>query len=341
MGRNSIEIKSTIITEPFTIRTDDEKGANMLKYFNLQLFGEGGEGSSSADGSGSTESAVVNNDGAGEEIPAFIPEKAKDIYRKAMKNSKPKVEVKEESKPPIQESSHIPYEDLIKSDEYKEEHKAWMDKTIQKRFKKYDGLEEKDAKMSQIISTVAQKYNLDSNADDFLDKLTEAVNADDAYVEEYAIEHNISNEEARERINMQKKLDSYEAEKKAREEEEARNYRTQRLFESAARTKAVYPEFDLDKEMQNEKFVNLCRSMHEDTLNAYRVIHYDELLQKQGLAISQRASQQIANAVQSKSNRPIENGLSSQAAAVVQTDFRNMNLAQIRAYADEQRRARR
>ena len=314
----------------------------MLKLFNLQLFGEGGgEGPSSAEGSGTTDSAVVNNDGAGEEIPAFIPEKARDIYRKAMKNSKPKEEVKEESKPPIQQSSHIPFEDLIKSDEYKEEHKAYMDKTIQSRLKKYKDIEAKDSKMSQVLSVVAQKYNLDPSAEDYLDKLSEAVNADDAYVEEYAIEHNISNEEARERINMQKKLDSYEAEKRAREEEEARNARTQRLFESAARTKAVYPEFDLDTEMQNEMFVKLCKTTNEDTLAAYRVVHHNELLQRQGLAISQKASQQIANAVASNSNRPVENGLSSQASAVVKTDFRNMNLAQIRAFADAQRNARR
>lgn len=315
----------------------------MLKYFNLQLFGEGGgEGSSSAEGSGSTESSVVNNDGAtGEEIPAFIPEKAKDIYRKAMKNSKPKEEVKAEPKPPTQESSHIPFEDLIKSDEYKEEHKAYMDKTIQSRLKKYKDIEARDSEMSQILSVVAQKYNIDPSSDDYLTKLTEAVNKDDSYIEEYAIEHNISNEEARQRINMQKKLDSYEAEKRQREEEEARNYRTQRLFESAARTKAVYPDFDLDKEMQNEQFVRLCQATMEDTLAAYRTIHHNELMQKQGLAISQRASQQIANAVASNSNRPTENGLSSQASAVVKTDFRNMSLAQIRAYADEQRNARR
>jgi len=316
----------------------------MLKYFNLQLFGEGGgEGSSSAEGSGSTDSTVVSNDGAGEEIPAFIPEKAKDIYRKAMKNSKPQAEVKAEPKPPAndQVSSHIPYEDLIKSDEYKEEHKAYMDKAIQKRFKKYDGLEARDSKMSQIISVVGQKYKLDPSADDYLDKLSEAVNADDAYVEEFAIEHNISNEEARDRINMQRKLDNYEAEKRAREEEEARNYRTQRLYESAARTKAVYPDFDLEREMENEQFVRLVKATNEDTLAAYRVVHHNELLQRQGMAISQKASQQIANAVASNSNRPVENGLSSKASAVVQTDFRNMSLAQIRAYADEQRRARR
>ena len=338
-----------MIIESFTTRTETKKGANMLKEFDIQLFGEGGgEGSSSAEGSGSTESAVVDN-AAGEEIPAFIPEKAKDIYRKArnaelekQKNSKPTAaEVHEESKPPIHESSHIPFEDLIKSDEYKEEHKAYMDKTISSRLKKYKDIEAKDSKMSQVLSVVAQKYNLDPSAEDYLDKLTEAVNADDAYVENYAIEHNLSNDEARKQIDMQRRLDTYEAEKKAREEAEEKNARTRRLVEAAERAKAVYPEFDLEREMQNERFVRLCQATNEDVLAAYQVVHHDELMQRQGLAISQRASQQIANAVASNSKRPVENGLSSQASAIVQQDFRHMNLQQIRAYADEQRRARR
>ena len=333
-----------MIIEPFTIRTETKKGAHMLKKLNLQLFGEGGgEGTSSAEGSGSTESAVVDSV-AGEEIPAFIPEKARGIYRKAMKataESKPKTEPHEEQKPPTQESSHIPYRELIKSDEYKEEHKAYMDETIGSRLKKYKDIEAKDSKMSQVLQVVAQKYNLDTTSEDYLDKLSEAVNADDAYVESYAIEHNLSNEEARKQINMQRKLDNFEAEKAQRIEEEARNERTRRLFENAEKTKAVYPDFNLEAEMENPRFVQLCQATNEDVLAAYRVIHHNELMQRQGLAISQKASQQIANAVASNSNRPVENGLSSQASAVVKTDFRNMNLSQLRAYADEQRRARR
>lgn len=318
----------------------------MLKYFNLQLFAEGDGGDSGAGSTG--ESAVgSSNEAKGEEIPAFIPEKAKGMWKKAMEAEKAKTPAKEtapaeESKPPIQEDApkHIPFKDLIKSDEYKEEHKAYMDKTLSDRLKRYKGMEENNTKMSQVLSVVAQKYNLDPNSDDYLDKLTEAVNKDDAFVEDYAIEHNLSNEEARKQIDMRRKLDNYEADRIRREEEAARNERTQRLFMAAEKVKAVYPNFDLDTEMQNERFVRLCQATNEDVMAAYEVCHRDELKALQAQAFAQRATQQVANSVASNASRPIENGLSNRSAAVVQTDYRGMNLEQIRAKAAEFRRAK-
>lgn len=320
----------------------------MLEYFNLQLFAEGEGGDSSAESTG--ESAVGSSiEAKGEEIPAFIPEKAKEMWKKAMENTKAKAKVTEaptsteEPKPPVQEDApktHIPFKDLIKSDEYKEEHKAYMDKTLSDRLKRYKGIEENNTKMSQVLSVVAQKYNLDPNSEDYLDKLSAAVNKDDAFVEDYAIEHNLSNEEARKQIDMRRKLDNYEADRIRREEEAERNQRTQRLFMAAEKVKAVYPNFDLDTEMQNERFVRLCQATNEDVMAAYEVCHRDEIKALQAQAFAQRATQQVANSVASNASRPIENGLSNRSAAVVTTDYRGMNLEQIRAKAAEFRRAK-
>ena len=93
--------------------------------------------------------------------------------------------------------------------------------------------------------------------------------------------------------------------------------------------------------MANERFVTLCRATNEDVMAAYEVVHRDELKAMQSQALAQRAQQQIANSVASNASRPIENGLTSQASAIVSTDFSRMNLAQIRAFAEEQRRKQR
>jgi hypothetical protein len=53
---------------------------------------------------------------------------------------------------------------------------------------------------------------------------------------------------------------------------------------------------------------------------------------------SRQIQAQTANAVASNKARPIENGISSNAPSVVQDDFKNMSLADLRKYADEQRR---
>ena len=56
------------------------------KFINLQLFGEGGDG---GDGATGGESAGEVAEVTGEEVPAHIPERAREMYRKAMAKNKP------------------------------------------------------------------------------------------------------------------------------------------------------------------------------------------------------------------------------------------------------------
>lgn len=306
---------------------------------NLQLFAEGGDG---GDGG-----APASAEGTGEDSNlARIPDRAKDLYRKAVEANKPKeanqpkAEQAKPSETPKEDNkpTHIPFADLIKSDEYKEEHKAYMDKTISDRLKKYKGIEESNAKMNDMLASVAIKYGIDANSDDYLDALSDAINKDDSYIESYAYEHDLSTDEARRSLEMQRKIEAFEAEKRAREEFEAQQAQIQILLQNAERTKAQYPDFDLDTEMQNPNFRNMCAVTGGDTTAAYWAIHHDELMQKKGMQTAQVISQQLANTVAANKSRPIENGLSSQAATITQTDFSNMSLADVRKYAEEQRR---
>ena len=302
-----------------------------LYLLDLQLFGEGGDGGDAAGDSGESTS--------GDEIPALIPERARGAYKKALEANKPKqapTQPAEDAKP-----AHVSYADLIKSDEYKDEHKAYMDKTISDRLKKYKGMEEQNGKMANALNTVAMKYGLDAASETFLDELTAKINEDDSYIEDYAMDHNLSNEEARRSLEMQRKINQYEAERQQQEVMAQQQEAMRELLQSAERTKSVYPNFDLDTEMQNEAFRNLCAVTHGDTLAAYRTIHHDELMRAQGMQSAQIASQQIANSVAANKSRPIENGLSSQASAITTTDFSRMNLSQLRAWAEEQRRMQR
>ena len=310
-----------------------KKGAyRMLEYlFTLQLFAEGAEGGDSGDG-GNAEGVASGDEVS---IPAQIPERAKDLYKKAAKATKAQKPTEDVQTPTEGKPKHIPYADLIKSDEYKEEHQAWADKTISDRLKKYKGVEEENERMRNMLSKIAPKYDLEADSDDFLDRLSQAVDDDDSYVESYAFEHDLSTEEAKKSLDMQRRLKQLEAEKQIKEQEAAQREQINLLLQSAERTKAVYPEFDLDVEMQNEKFRNLCAVTQGDTLAAYRAIHFDELSRKQGLATAQKAQQKIANSVAANQNRPIENGLSSQASAIVTTNYNGMNLQQIRDKAAE------
>lgn len=297
---------------------------------NLQFFAEGADGGDGGDG-GVAEGVAES----GEAIPAFIPEKARETYRKAMKATKAQEPTIEEVQEATKEEpkAHIPFADLIKSDEYKEEHKAYMDKTISDRLKKYKGLEEQSGQMKDTLAKVAVKYGIDPEAEDFLEQISKSVSDDDAYLESYAIEHDLSTEEARKSLDMQRRLKSLEEEKRMREEQEAQNEQIRLLMASAEKTKAVYPDFNLDVEMQNERFRNICAVTQGDTMAAYQAVHFAELSQKQGLAVAQQAQQQVVNSVAANKSRPIENGLSSQATAIIKPTFNGVGLKGIREAA--------
>ena len=314
--------------------------------FDLQLFGEGGgdggDGGSAVSSGG--ESGVGNQSGD-KEIPAFIPEKAKKYYQKAMeKTSGSTTEAKTKASDNAQTTDvqgttdKLSYADLIKSDEYKEDHKAYMDKTIGDRLKKYKGIEEDNAKYKGILDTVAYKYGVNIEDENFLNILKEKIDADDSYYENYAMEHDISTEEARRIVTMERKAAQFDADKAQREKQEQMRQQIMVLRQNAEKTKSQFPDFDLDTEMQDERFRRLCAANNGDTTAAYMACHWNEILPATVQMASKKIQMQTAQAVASNKARPIENGLSSSAPSVVQNNFSNMNLQQLRSYAEEQRR---
>ena len=305
--------------------------------WNLQLFGEGGDGGDGGSASGTGEGL---GDNSGENaIPASIPEKAKKYYQKAMAKtaeSKPSELTQTTTEPTATEKTS--YADLIKSDDYKEEHQAYMEKTINDRLKKYKGLEESYGKAKATLDIVANKYGVNPEDENFLEVLNQKIEADDSYYENYAMEHDISTEEARKIVTMERKVAQIEAEKQERAKQEAMRQQIIVLRQNAEKTKARFPQFDLDTEMQNEKFRRLCAVNNGDTTSAYMACHWNEIIPAQVQMASQQIQSQTAKAVASNKARPTENGLSSSAPSVVEQNFKGMSLKDIRAYADEQRR---
>lgn len=312
----------------------------LFKNFTLQLFADGdGGGESSSDGAEAT---------AGVEIPSSVPARARENYRKAVesntvRNAQPEAKETTEADAETTEApAHIPYSELIKSDEYKEEHRAWTEKTLNDRLKKYKGIENELAQTKELLSLVGQKYGLDGNSESFMTDIAKSIEDDDSYYENYAMEHDISPQEARKIVTLERKVAAND-----RREEEARRQEQQRmqimqLQQNAERTKQMFPNFDLNTEMQDEQFRRLVAATNGDTTAAYRTRHWNEIIPQTMQMASQQAAIQTANAVKANKSRPVENGLAGSAPSVTtQKDFSKMNLNELRAYAEEQRRAKR
>lgn len=320
----------------------------MLKklLLNLQLFADGsGDGGDGGSASATVGEALGDKMSGEDKIEASIPEKAKKYYQQAKEKHSGSTTDASKSNDGNGQATNDQgmtekpsYADLIKLDEYKEEHKAYMDKTISNRLKKYKGMEQELGMHKALLDIVACKYGISPDDKNFIDVLREKIDADDSYYENYAMKHDISPEEARRIVTMERKAAQYDAEKEEMARQEQMRQHIMVLRQNAEKTKAQFPQFDLDTEMQDEKFRRLCAANNGDTTAAFMACHYNEIISNTVQMASNKIKEQTAQAVASNKARPIENGMSSQAPSVVQQDFRNMSLKDIRAYADEQRR---
>lgn len=318
----------------------------MLKklLLNLQLFadggGDGGDGGSASAPSGE---ALGNNNSGEKKIPASIPEKAHKYYQKAMEKhsgstTDASTQNSDNGQPTNDQSTtaEVSYDEFIKS--HKEEDESRIKKIIGDRLKKYKGIEESLGKHKALLDTVAYKYGVNPDDENFIDVLSEKIEADDSYYENYAMEHDISPEEARRLVTMERKAEQFDAQQEAKEKQEQARQRIQVLVRNAEKTKEQFPDFDLNTEMQDEGFRRICAATNGDTTAAYKACHHDEIITNTVRRASRQIQNQTAQEVASNKARPTENGLSSQAPSVVQHDFRNMSLKDLRAFADEQRR---
>lgn len=322
----------------------------MLKdlRLNLQLFADGGgDGGDGGSASASVGEAVGSKkEESGEiDIPAFVPERARKTYREAMKKHSGSTTDAEEKANDTAQTTNVQgtteklsYADLIKSDDYKDDHKAYMDKTIGDRLKKYKGIEDKLDKHKAMLDTVAMKYGVDTEDENYLDVLAQKIEEDDSYYENYALEHDISAEEARRIVTMERKAAQYDAQREEMTKQEQMRQQIMVLRQNAEKTKSQFPSFDLDTEMQDERFRRLCAANNGDTTAAYMACHWNEILPATVQMASKQIQAQTAQAVASNKARPIENGISSIAPSVVERDFSKMNLNELRAYAEEMKR---
>lgn len=319
----------------------------MLKklLLNLQLFADGGgDGGDGGSASASVGEALGNKDSGENNIPASIPEKAKKYYQKAMEKhsgstTDANTQTTDNGQPTNDQSAtdKLSYEDLIKG-EYKDDHKAYMDKAIGERLKKYKGIEKDLGKHKAILDTVAYKYGINPDDENFLETLAEKIEADDSFYEGYALEHDVDAETARKIVTAERIMARQEAQKQEEERQEQMRQHLIVLHQNAEKTKAQFPQFDLETEMQDERFRRLCAANNGDTTAAFMACHYNEIISNTVQMASKQIQAQTAQAVASNKARPIENGISSSAPSVVQHNFKDMSLQDIRKYAEEQRR---
>jgi hypothetical protein len=301
-----------------------EKIIQFPTLLDLQLFADGGASGASlgTDGGGDT----------GAEGKTGVSATAAVSQRKGVK-SNPLAGVKygvqpEEATPAAEVNTTTPeevedrnakFEALIKG-EYKDLYDAKVQDTVQKRVKSSKESEkeaiEKYNALSPILEILSKKHGVDATD---TKALLKAIEEDDSYFEEEALEKGISVEELKRVRKIERENTTL---KKQMEEQNRRENAAQRYaawIDQAKEAKNLYPTLDLDVEAKNPDFLKLLHA-GIDVGNAYLVIHKDEILPAAMQYTAKQVEQKLANNMIANRSRPTENGNSSQGASITKSD---------------------
>ena len=295
----------------------------MTKQFNfwklnLQLFAEGaGEGGGTgAEGATSvTETNAVSQTKGGKTNPL-----ANVVYGKQEEAQNANVQVETTEAESVQPDRSAEFEKLIKG-EYKDLYDQRVQDTIQKRLKSTKETVDKYNSLTPTLELLAKKYGVDASD---INALNKAIEEDDAYYEEEAIEKGVTVEQLKEI----KKMEKENAELKRQMQEKENQDKAAKLYtqwmEQEKAAKSVYPSFNLRAEMQNPKFVDLLKA-NVDVRTAYEVLHKDEIIPAAMQFTAKTVEQKLTNKIIANGARPTENGTSSQSAAVVKSDVSQLS----------------
>ena len=295
------------------------KNTTFIPMLNLQLFAEGGAAGAgagdggTAQGQGVTEAAALPQTKGAKSNPL-----ANVKYGIQEENAAPAAEVQTETA--AQPDRNAEFERLIKG-EYKDLYDARVQDTVQKRLKGQKETVDKYNALTPTLELLASKYGVDAGD---IEALSKAIEEDDSYYEQEALEKGITVKQLKEIKRMERE----NANLKAQMEEAQRQENGKKLYsawmQQSDETKKVYPSFDLRVEMENPKFVDLLRS-NIDVRTAYEVTHKDEIIAGAMQFTAKTVESKIANTIASNGARPSENGMASQSAAVVKSDVSQLS----------------
>ncbi len=272
----------------------------MAKYFNLQLYADEGVSASDAMTQGEVTSVVSSDTG--------VQDTAADAES---------------------------FDDLIKG-RYKEDFDRVVQGIVQKRVAKSKADTELVGKLSPVVQLLGKNYGID--IDDIrkadLDQLIQKVTDDNRFYEDLAIQMGLSEEQAKKVYQTEQRNRQLEAQARERTEEDERRAAFANIVQQADAVKQLYPQFDLDQEMQNMDFLKMVMPYNQGGLgipveNAYYALHKDELQRGAMQYAVQRTATQITDSIRSGANRPREAGLNSGVSVGnITVDPRNLSQAQ-------------
>ena len=276
---------------------------------NLCLFGEGAAAGASAGGDAGG-NALGSNAGIANQKTEKVVYGIQD-NEPAATETQATNDAQQTKSDPVDKGKA--FEDMIKGD-YKEQFDARVKQILERRFKERDELTQYKNDSQEVIDLMFAKYGVKD-----LKALQKAVQEDDTYFEEAAEAENLSVEQYKYKLKLEKEnAQMKQAQQEAEKIRQANNMYAewQRQSESL---KARYPKFSLESEAANPQFVRLLQN-GIDVKTAFETIHHDEILSGAMMQTAQAVRKNVTDSIKARGLRPSENGINAQAGVIVKND---------------------
>jgi len=154
-------------------------------------------------------------------------------------------------------------------------------------------------------------------------ELITAMDSDATLWEDEADKHGMTTDQYMQFQQLQLNNQQLIRQEQLRQEQEANQQQINAWLEQADQVKTMYPEFDLETELQNEGFASLIQK-GIPMEHAYKLLHMDELMSQATMQTAARTEKAITDNIRANGMRPAENGTRGQSAFTTTTDVKNL-----------------
>jgi hypothetical protein len=289
---------------------------------DLQLFAEGAGGADGGTGAGG-ETGVTSTAAVSSKSTKGVKNPLADVkYGVQKEESAPVAEVtaQETADTVTKEvNREAEFEKLIKG-EYKDIYDARVQGILRGRLKNLQEssqeVVDKYNALTPTLEALAKKYGVDASDPAALNR---AIEEDDSYYEQEAMERGITVQQLKEIKKMERENAAL---KKQMDEKDRRDKAAQQYaawMEQEKQARLTYPSLSLNEEAKNPQFLRLLNS-GVDVATAYAVIHKDEIIPAAMQYAAKVVEEKTVNNIIAGGARPAENGISSQSASLTKSD---------------------
>lgn len=281
----------------------------ITKTFNYSLFD--GESGSGADGGSAGQQAVADVKNTGGEKVVYGKQQAVESVA-ATTDAKPEVK----SNP---EDFRAKYDEFMKDENMRKFANDDTQKVINRRFRETKALQETVEKQSGIMERLQERYGVSDPED-----IIKAIDNDSAIWEDAAIEAGMSVEQFRNFKAIERQAKKAEHFMQQMEARKQANAQYEKWVREANEIKTIYPEFNLEAELQNPDFRNLIGQKNAayplSMRQAYEILHHDEIVNGVRQRTADETQKNVVDNIKSRGTRPVEGALSNQGGVVVKSD---------------------